>query len=97
MSRPIVFAIFALCCSLHAQDDGMPFGPIKDADIDKLSEFARKCGFDLIGEMDRAYKNDEVARGRVFKFSLVFKTLDANARIDGQIVYSSLLNLGEGM
>ena len=37
------------------------------------------------------------ALARLFKFSLAFKTLDANARTYGQIIYSSLLNLGEGV
>jgi hypothetical protein len=75
--------------------DGMPFGPVEEADVDRLAEFAKKSGFDLKPEMERVYKKDEEALARLFKFSLSFTTLDANARTYGQIVCSSLLNLGE--
>jgi hypothetical protein len=92
-----MIASLTLCCSLHAQDDGMPFGPVGDADVDRLAEFAKKSGFDLKPEMERVYKKDEEAPAHLFKFSLAFKTLDANARTYGQIVYSSLLNLGEAI
>jgi hypothetical protein len=77
--------------------DGMPFGQIGDADVDRLAEFAKKSGFDLKPEMERVYQKDEEALARLFKFSLRFQTLDANARTYGQIVYSSLLNLGEAI
>lgn len=75
----------------------MPFGRIGDADVDRLAEFAKKSGFDLKPEMERVYKKDEDALARLFKFSLAFKTLDPNARTYGQIIYSSLLNLGEAI
>ena len=45
--------------------------------------------------MERVYKKDEEALARLFKFSLAFKSLDPNARAYGQIIYFSLLNLGE--
>ena len=77
--------------------DGRPFGPVGEADVDRLAEFAKKSGFDLKREMERVYKKDEEALARLFKFSLAFKTLDANARTYGQIIYSSLLNLGEAI
>jgi hypothetical protein len=75
--------------------DGMPFGQIGDTDVDRLAEFAKKSGFDLKPEMERVYNKDEEALSRLFKFSLVFKALDANARTYGQIIYSAFLNLGE--
>ena len=78
--------------------DGMPFGRIEDADFDRLHEFALKRGFNLKAEMARVYgqkKVDGDALGRVFLFSRHFKTLDKSARTYGQIVYSSLLNVGE--
>jgi len=78
--------------------DGMPFGRIENADIDRLQEFAVKHGFDLKAEMARVYGGngtDEDALGRVFIFSRQFNALDKNARTYGQIVYSSLLNIGE--
>src|SRR5439155_20629525 len=71
------------------------FGPIGDAGVDRLAEFAKKSGFDLKPEMERVYKKDEEALARLFKFSLAFKSLDPNARAYGQIIYFSLLNLGE--
>ena len=80
-------------------DDGMPFGRVEDADIDRLQDFAVKHGFDLKAEMERVYsrdnKLDEDALGRVFVFSRQFNALDKNARTYGQIIYSSLLNIGE--
>jgi hypothetical protein len=97
MKRILVIAALAVCCSLQAQNDGMPFGRIGDADVDRLAEFAKKSGFNLKPEMERVYKKDEEALARLFKFSLSFKTLDGNARTYGQIIYSSLLNLGEAI
>lgn len=85
----------AVCGSIYAQDAGMPFGPIGDADVERLAEFAKKSGFDLKREMERVHNKDEEALARVFRFSLSFKTLDGNARTYGQIVYNSLLNLDE--
>jgi hypothetical protein len=38
---------------------------------------------------------DADALGRVFAFSLTFNSLDQNARTYGQIIFSSLLNIGE--
>src|SRR5437870_9959313 len=95
MTRLIVIACLAICCSGHAQDDGMPFGQIGDADVDRLADFAKKSGFDLKPEMERVYNKDKEALARLFEFSLVFKTLDANARTYGQIIYSAFLSLGE--
>ena len=78
--------------------DGMPFGRINDADVDHLQAFAVKHGFDLKAEMERVYASngaDADALARVFIFSRQFTTLDKNARTYGQIIYSSLLNIGE--
>jgi hypothetical protein len=41
------------------------------------------------------YGHDEEALAKVFRFSLQFDKLDQNARTYGQILYSSMLNLGE--
>jgi hypothetical protein len=84
-----------VCGLVHAQNDGMPFGPIGEADVDRLEEFAKASGFDWKPEMERVYKKDKEALARLFTFSLVFKTLDSNARAYGQVIYSSWLNLGE--
>ena len=78
--------------------DGMPFGRIEESDIDRLQEFATAHHFDLKAEMARVYGSngaDADALGRVFVFSRQFNALDKNARTYGQIIYSSLLNIGE--
>jgi hypothetical protein len=101
MTRIVIALVFVAAAFARAQEgatEGMPFGIIEDADVDRLQEFALKHGFDLKAEMERVYnqkKTDEDAVARVFVFSRQFNQLDANARAYGQIVYSALLNLGE--
>jgi hypothetical protein len=95
MKPLFAIASLMLICSLHAQDDGMPFGQIGEADVDRLEEFAKKSGFDWQPEMKRVYEKDEEALARFFKLSLAFNKLDDHARAYGQVLYSSLLNLGE--
>jgi hypothetical protein len=98
-------ALIILCATVafsRAQNgaiDGMPFGRVDDADVDRLQEFALGRGFDLKGEMARVYekKMDEDALGHVFIFSRQFDTLDKNARAYGQVIYCSLLNIGEAI
>jgi hypothetical protein len=80
--------------------DGMPFGHVDDVDVDRLAEFAlKRAGFDLKADLARVYsrdgKLDEDALGRLFFFSRQFNTFDKYARTYGQIIYSSLLNIGE--
>jgi hypothetical protein len=100
----IIVAMFLAATAAAAQTpgpvpDGMPFGHVGDADVDRLYEFALSGGFDLKAEMARVYccdkKIDEDALARVFVFSRRFNTLDKNARTYGQIIYSSLLRIGE--
>jgi hypothetical protein len=99
----LMAAALAGCSSTNVQpdaasqsaDDGMPFGKITDSDTDHLMEFARAQGFDLSSELQKAYAKDTNALARVFSFSTSFKTLDQDARTYGQVIYSSLLNLGE--
>ncbi len=102
MTRILVAMFCAAAALARAQQgatEGMPFGRMDDADVDRLQEFALKRGFDLKAEMARVYekKMDEDALGRVFIFSRQFNTLDKNARTYGQIIYSSLLNMGEAI
>lgn len=80
-------------------DDDMPFGKITDGDTEQLMQFAKERGFDLSSDLQKAYAKDTDtnALARVFGFSLTFKSLDKNARTYGQVIYSSLLNLGETM
>ena len=80
-----------------AADEGMPFGEITENDAARLTQFAKDHGVDLGVEGKKAYAKDKKALARIFKLSVAFKTLDQNARTYGQIIYSSLLNLGETM
>lgn len=46
MKPLLVIASVMLTYSLHAQNDGMPFGKIGETDVDRLEQFAKKSGFD---------------------------------------------------
>jgi hypothetical protein len=83
--------------SCSTADDGMPFGKVTENDAARLTQFAKDHGVDLGVEGKKAYAKDKKALARIFKLSVTFKTLDQNARTYGQIIYSSLLNLGETM
>ena len=103
MTRILVAILFAAAAADARTPapvpDGMPFGRIGEADVDRLQELALTRGVDLKAEMARVYspdnKLDEEALGRVFIFSRQFNRLDENARTYGQIIYSSLLRIGE--
>jgi len=85
----IIAIVAGFASAQDMSDDGMPFGRIDDADIDRLQEFAATHGFDLKGEMAQVYssgKPDEDALARVFVFSRRFEALDKNARTYGQII-----------
>lgn len=93
----ILIVLGMLIPSVEAQElnEGRPFGPISEVDVDQLMKFGKARGFDLQPEMLRVYKKDEEALARLFKLSLSFKTLNRNARAYGQIVYGCWLRLGE--
>ena len=95
----LVFCALAVLISVVADEShfntGNPFGPIEDHDIEALSQFSKTKGLDVIAEIKRAYGKEEASLAAVFRFSLQFNRLDRNARTYGQIVYSSLLDLGE--
>lgn len=91
-------AIFlCLACPTFATTDyGMPFGDITDASVEEFGIFAKENGLDVIAEMGEVYrKKDVAALGRVFQFSTKLSDFDIHARTYGQIIFSSLLNLGE--
>lgn len=84
------------CPTFAATDYGMPFGDINDVNIEELQIYAKTKGLDVIAEMEDVYeKNDIAALGRVFQFSTKLSDFDMHARTYGQIIFSSLLNLGE--
>lgn len=92
-----LLAILAWSSSADAQGakDATPFGPIGEVEVDQLMKFGKARGFDLEPEMQRIYKKDEEALGRLFGLSLKFKTFDRKARTYGQIMYSCWLRFGE--
>jgi hypothetical protein len=92
-----LLAILAWSTPVKAQGskDATPFGPIGEVDVDQLMKFGKARGFDLQPEMQRIYKKDEDALGRLFGLSLKFKTFDRKARTYGQIMYSCWLKFGE--
>jgi hypothetical protein len=92
-----LLAILCLPLSVKAQawNNGMPFGPIDEVDIDQLMKFSRPRGFDLQPEMERVYKKDEDALARLFRLSLKFKKFDRHSRAYGQVIYSCFLRFGE--
>lgn len=77
-------------------NDGRPFGPVTEQDVENLNLFAKSWGLDLTAEVKAMYdsKNEE-SFAKLFRFSLHFDKLDQNARTYGTILYSSVLNLGE--
>ena len=91
-----IFALVSLV-GCATKDDGMPYGNFTETDMAGLTQFAKIQGLDLEVEGRNLYAKDKSALARIFRLSLAFKTLDRNAQTYGQIVYSSLLNLGETM
>jgi hypothetical protein len=96
-------SVFTLGCNGSANNpdyiagitEGSPFGKIEDQDIEALMKFANENGVDLKKEFERAYKKDSDGFAAALKLSLKFNSLDRNARAYGQVIWSSLLNLGE--
>lgn len=89
----------ALCSytatSEEAPPHGMPFGKVGIVEVDQLDAFSKTWDAELLSDLHLAYKGDEPALGRFFRFSLVFDSLDARSRIYNHLVYCTLLNLGE--
>ena len=74
---------------------GMPFGRIGASEAAALTQYAKSKGLDIDAEMRKVYSSkDEAALARIFAFSMQFDKLDKDARTYGQLVYSSMLNLG---
>jgi len=97
-SFAVIFIVLILPCLYAGSENfntGSPFGPIDGTAIERLAQFSKTKGIDLVAEMQKAYSKDEDALARVFGFCIYFDSLDQNARAYGQIVYSSMLNLGE--
>jgi hypothetical protein len=92
-----VAAILTLPPAVQAQapNDTMLYGPLGEVEIDQLIKFGRARGFDLQPELERVYKKDEAALGRLFGLSLKFKRFDRNARAYGQVIYSCFTKFGE--
>jgi hypothetical protein len=70
-----------------AADDGQG----ADADLDRLAAYAKAQREDLVSDLMHASGKDKAALARVFRFSLKFTELDANAKTYGRILYDSFL------
>ncbi len=92
-----VALFLCLACPTFATTDyGMPYGDITDANVEEFGIFAKANGLDVIAKMEDVYtKKDIAALGHVFQFSTKLSDFDMHARTYGQIIFSSLLNLGE--
>ena len=99
MPRTIVFVVVTILAvaigTATAQDDGQPFGPIAEKDFDAFIEFAKTHGLDVEAEMNKVYAGDAMALARVLKFAAVFDSLDSYAKVYGNMLYSTFLNLME--
>ncbi len=88
-------ALISTVCLYAGQDDGQPFGTMNERDFDAFLKFALAHGVDIEAEMTKAYSTDAAALARVFGLASVFKTMDAQARAYGNLLYSSFLNIVE--
>jgi hypothetical protein len=96
----LVFLVSAIrALEPSTADDGVAYIRYTDAELDHLFAFAKKSHFDFRTDFDRAQDGDKDAAkeslGRMFRLSVVFHRLDNDARTYGQIIWNSLLNLGE--
>lgn len=95
----VALTLTSCCLRIFGQEKGRPFGPLNDADFVHLAALARTSGFDLNHDLACVYQDgqpvDAVALARVFRVSLCLRTMDSDARTYGQIIYNSLLNIGE--
>jgi len=81
--------------ALTATDEGQPFGRMGEKDFESFIAYAGSHGLDVNAEMKLAYDGDAKALARVFELSTTFKSLNFEARAYGNLLFSTLLNLGE--
>jgi len=75
--------------------EGQPFGPTSEESIDGLFKLAKSHGLDLEGTMKQVYKGDQSALAKVYALSSRFTSLDPIARVYGNMLFTTLLNVGE--
>jgi len=89
----LLLGLTATACASY--DDGMPYGKISEREVENFSNAAKRSGQDVVADLQLAYRKDGAALARVFGYSAKLKKLDKHARVYGQLIYSSLLNLSE--
>jgi hypothetical protein len=96
--RPFLLSLALLVvpgASYAGVDDGQPFGTMGEKQFNAFVEYATTHGVDLEAEMNKAYAGDAAALARVFGLASGFKSLDAQAKAYGNLLYSSFLNIVE--
>ena len=89
------FMIAMVAPAYAGRDDGRPFGPMDDGEVQVFTSYAATHGVDLEAEMMKAYSGNPEGLARVFGLASDFRTFDANVKVFGNILYSTLLNMGE--
>jgi hypothetical protein len=89
--------VLGLATLVYATDaeEGAPFGQMNEKDFDRFVDLVRTRGVDVNEEMEKAYKGDKDALGRVFALSTGFQKLDKMTRVYGNLMFSAFLNLVE--
>ena len=103
-ARRILAILITILCALlvgvsgsngsDAPDD-LPFGKMREKDRDRLIELAKAQGVDIYADMDKAYKGDKEALAKVLGLASIFNSMEAVARVYGNLVFASFLNVGE--
>lgn len=77
------------------EDDGQPFGRVRERDFERLVAGAKDHGVDVQADMEKAHKGDKDALTRVFGLSVTFERMDAVTKAYGNLIFASFLNLVE--
>jgi hypothetical protein len=76
-------------------DTGLPFGAMTDEDVDRFRAWAQQQGVDIATAMNRAEADEPAGFDEIFRTAGLFRSLDMNAAIYGNILYSLFLRKAE--